>query len=302
MQNESENDRRTDTGIIHSKHRPTNKERKEKMNTKIWKSIMTAGMALSLAACGSSSAAASASTTSNAASSAAASTAAAAVGDGQTILIGISPDYPPFDDLTTDGQLTGFDYDMGEWIFNWLNENGYNYKHEWKQMSFDTIISSIQADQIDLGISGFTYAEDRKVLFSDPYYESAQVALVPDDSPLTSTDELAGKTLGCQLGSTGQTVAEEVSPDNTAAVKDMGVAIETLKAGGYDAVILDISVAKNYVAAGGFKMLDGKLLDESCHIIAKEGNTELMDAVNKALAAFLDSDDYNSLKEQYGIE
>ena len=302
MQNESENDRRTGTGIIHSKHKHTNKERKEKMNTKIWKSIMTAGMALSLAACGSSSAAASASTTSNAASSAAASTAAAAVGDGQTILIGISPDYPPFDDLTTDGQLTGFDYDMGEWIFNWLNENGYNYKPEWKQMSFDTIISSIQADQIDLGISGFTYAEDRKVLFSDPYYESAQVALVPDDSPLTSTDELAGKTLGCQLGSTGQTVAEEVSPDNTTAVKDMGVAIETLKAGGYDAVILDISVAKNYVAAGGFKMLDGKLLDESCHIIAKEGNTELMDAVNKALAAFLDSDDYNSLKEQYGIE
>ena len=275
----------------------------EKMNTKIWKSIITAGMALSLAACGSSSDAASASTASDSASSsAAASTAAAAKGDGQTILIGISPDYPPFDDLTTDGKLTGFDYDMGEWIFKWLNENGYNYNHEWRQMSFDTIISAIQTDQIDLGISGFTYAEDRKVLFSDTYYESAQVALVPEDSTLTSTDELAGKSLGCQLGSTGQTVAEEVSPDNTTAVEDMGIAIETLKAGGYDAVILDIAVAKNYVAAGGFKMLDGTLLDESCHIIAKEGNTELMDAINKALAAFLASDDYTALKEQYGIE
>ena len=124
------------------------------MNTKIWKSLLTAGMAISLAACGSTSTAAS--------GSASASTSA----EAKTILIGISPDYPPFDDLTTDGQLTGFDYDMGEWLFTWLNENGYNYKHEWKQMSFDTIISSIQTDQIDLGISGFTYA----VRFSSPIH------------------------------------------------------------------------------------------------------------------------------------
>jgi len=274
MKKESESDRRIVSNMNAPLTQNTYQERKENMNTKIWKSLLTAGMAISLAACGSTSTAAS--------GSASASTSA----EAKTILIGISPDYPPFDDLTTDGQLTGFDYDMGEWLFTWLNENGYNYKHEWKQMSFDTIISSIQTDQIDLGISGFTYAEDRKVLFSDPYYESAQVAIVPKDSPLTSTDELAGK----------------VSPDNTTAVEDMGIAIETLKAGGYDAVILDIAVAKNYVATGDFKMLDGPLLDESCHIIAKEGNTELMDAMNKALAAFLASDDCAALKTKYGIE
>lgn len=290
MKKESESDRRIVSNMNAPLTQNTYQERKENMNTKIWKSLLTAGMAISLAACGSTSTAAS--------GSASASTSA----EAKTIPIGISPDYPPFDDLTTDGQLTGFDYDMGEWLFTWLNENGYNYKHEWKQMSFDTIISSIQTDQIDLGISGFTYAEDRKVLFSDPYYESAQVAIVSKDSPLTSTDELAGKSLGCQLGSTGQTVAEKVSPDNTTAVEDMGIAIETLKAGGYDAVILDIAVAKNYVATGDFKMLDGALLDESCHIIAKEGNTELMDAMNKALAAFLASDDCAALKTKYGIE
>ena len=69
-----------------------------------------------------------------------------------------------------------------------------------------------------------------------------------------------------------------------------------------DAVILDIAVAKNYVATGDFKMLDGALLDESCHIIAKEGNTELMDAINKALDAFLESDAYPELLKTYGIE
>lgn len=254
---------------------------------------ITAILTLSLTACGSGS------TASTSASSSAASSAS---GKAQNIVIGISPDYPPFDDLTTSGDLTGFDYDMGEWVFTWLNENGYSYTHEWKQMSFDTIISAIQTDQVDLGISGFTYAEDRKVLFSDPYYDSAQVALVTADSPITSTDELKGANLGCQLGSTGETVAEELSPDHTTAVEDMGIAVETLKSGGYDAVILDIAVAKNYAATGNFKMLDDVLLDESTHIIAKEGNTELMDAVNKALAAFLASDDCAKLKEQYGLQ
>ena len=260
---------------------------------KMISAALSALLAMSLTACGSSSSSSSAASSSSAP---AASEAPAASAESKNIIIAMSPDYPPFDDLTTSGDLTGFDYDMGEWVFTWLNENGYSYTHEWKQMSFDTIISAIQTDQVDLGISGFTYAEDRK------YYDSAQVALVTADSPITSTDELKGANLGCQLGSTGETVAEELSPDHTTAVEDMGIAVETLKSGGYDAVILDIAVAKNYAATGNFKMLDDVLLDESTHIIAKEGNTELMDAVNKALAAFLASDDCAKLKEQYGLQ
>ena len=258
---------------------------------KMISAALSALLAMSLTACGSSSSSSSAASSSSAP---AASEAPAASAESKNIIIAMSPDYPPFDDLTTSGDLTGFDYDMGEWVFTWLNENGYSYTHEWKQMSFDTIISAIQTDQVDLGISGFTYAED--------YYDSAQVALVTADSPITSTDELKGANLGCQLGSTGETVAEELSPDHTTAVEDMGIAVETLKSGGYDAVILDIAVAKNYAATGNFKMLDDVLLDESTHIIAKEGNTELMDAVNKALAAFLASDDCAKLKEQYGLQ
>ncbi len=254
--------------------------------TKILKASLATLMSLSLVACGSSEAATTTTTS-----------------ETQNIIIAMSPDYPPFDDLTTDGQLTGFDYDMGEWVFTWLNENGYNYTHEWKQLSFDTIISAINADQVDLGISGFTYDEDRKVLFSDPYYESAQVALVTSDSDITSVDELAGKSLGAQLGTTGESVAVEITgEENTTAISDMGIVIENLKSGGLDAVILDIAVAKNYEATGNFTMLDGVLLDENVHIIAKEGNTELMDAVNEALAAFKESGKYDELKAQYGID
>lgn len=219
----------------------------------------------------------------------------------QHIIIAISPDYPPFDDLTSDGILTGFDVEMGDWIFNWLNENGYNFSHEWKQLSFDTIISAIQADQVDLGLSGFTYDPDRKVLFSDPYYGSAEVALVTANSDISSLDDLAGKAIGAQAGTTGEECANEIEGAAVTSMQDMGILVETLKTGGLDAVILDEPVAKNYAASGSFKVLDGSLLDEETHIIAKEGNTELMDAVNKALKAFLESRECRVLLEKYGL-
>lgn len=219
----------------------------------------------------------------------------------QNIIIAISPDYPPFDDLTTDGQLTGFDVDMGEWMFTWLNENGYNYTHEWKQLSFDTIISAIQADQVDLGLSGFTYDPERKVLFSDAYYGSAEVAMVNANSDIKTLDDLAGKAIGAQAGTTGEQCANEVEGAKVTAMQDMGILVETLKTGGIDALILDEPVAKNYAASGTFTVLDGALIDEETHIIAKEGNTELMDAVNKALKAFLESDECKALKEKYGL-
>ncbi len=221
--------------------------------------------------------------------------------EAKMIFIGISPDYPPYDDLTADGSITGFDYEMGEWLFNWMNENGYAYDHEWKQMSFDTIISAIQADQVDLGISGFTYDSERKVLFSEPYHESAEVALVNEDSDMTTVDDLTGKTIGAQLGTTGESCANEIEGATVQAIEDMGICVESLKGGAYDAVIMDLPVAENYVKAGGYKILDGTLLDEQNYVIAKEGNDELMNAVNEAIKAFLESDDCTALKEKYGL-
>ncbi|MFR1297797.1 MAG: transporter substrate-binding domain-containing protein [Coprobacillus cateniformis] len=76
--------------------------------------------------------------------------------------------------------------------------------------------------------------------------------------------------------------------------------VETLRTGGVDAVILDYAVAKNYVDNSGFKMIDQALLEEENLIISKKGNTELMNAVNKALDEFVGSDKYNELKEKWG--
>jgi len=253
----------------------------------VFKAILAAGTALTLAACG---------------NSASAGTAAGSSAPAQKIVIGISPDYPPFDDLTADGQVTGYDYEMGEWLFKWMNENGYHYDHEWRQMSFDTIISAIQADQVDLGISGFSYDSERKVLFSLPYHESADVALVKkENSAINTLDDLKGKNIGAQLGTTCESCANDIEGAKVQAIEDMGICVESLKGGALDAVIMELPVAENYAATGEYKILDGTLLDEQNFVIAKEGNTELMDAVNKAIEAFQKSDDAKTIAEKYKL-
>ena len=218
-----------------------------------------------------------------------------------TVLIAISPDYPPYESLTVSNELEGFDVDMVEWLFSYINSKGYNYTYEWKQMSFDTIISAIQTDQVDLGVSGFTYDPERKVLFSTPYFKSAEVVLVNSDSDINSVEDLKGKQIGAQMGTTGEACANEIEGATVMAIEDMGICVQTLQAGGVDAVIADLAVANNYASNGNFKVLEEMLLDEDNYVIAKEGNNELMDIINEAIEAFKASSDYQKLADKWGL-
>lgn len=217
----------------------------------------------------------------------------------QTILIGISPDYPPYESKTTDGKIEGFDIDMTEWLFNYLNENGHDYKYEFQELSFDTIITSLQAGQIDLGISGFTYDEDREGIFSDSYYDSAQVLVVKSDSDITSVDDLDGKKVGAQQGTTGESVANDIKGADVTATKDAQVMMENLKADGLDAVVMDVAVAKNYEKTGDFKVVGEDLLEEQNIIYSTKDHQELMDQINEAIKAFRSSDEYQTLVDKW---
>ena len=182
-----------------------------------------------------------------------------------------------------------------------MKENGHDYEYEFKKLSFDTISTSLVADQIDLGISGFTFHEEWKdVIWSNKYNDSRQVALVANDSPITTAKDLEGKNIGAQLASTGEGVANDIKDANVKSVKDVKVLIETLNSGGIDAVVLDEAVAKNYVKEAGYRMLDETLLEEENLIITNKNNQELMDDINEALKAFVGSDKYQELKTKWG--
>ncbi|MCF0259292.1 MAG: transporter substrate-binding domain-containing protein [Erysipelotrichaceae bacterium] len=215
------------------------------------------------------------------------------------ILIGISPDYPPYESKNTAREIEGFDVDMTKWIFDYMNSHGQNYTYKFVELSFDTIISALQAGQVDLGISGFTYDEKRQGLFSDSYYDSAQVIVVQDGSSIAGSKDLNGKLVGAQQGTTGESAAGEIEGSKVKSMTDVKTMMETLKAGGLDAVVLDLAVAKNYEASGGFKVLDEKLMDEKNIIYTSENNKELMDQVNQAIKAFTASEDYKTLVQKW---
>lgn len=245
---------------------------------KLFKGLLVAAMALTMTACGG----------------------GESGSNEQKLLIGISPDYAPYESLNTDGEMEGFDIDMTKELITIMNENGGNYTYEFKQMSFDTISTSLMAKQIDLGISGFTMHDDWDVLWSNKYNDSKQVALVSEDSSIQTVKDLEGKKIGAQLSATGEACANDIKDAKVTTVTDVKVLVETLKSGGVDAVILDYAVAKNYDSQDAYRMIDEALLEEENLIIANKDSQELMDDVNKALDEFIKSDKYTELKEKWG--
>ena len=187
--------------------------------------------------------------------------------DPTVILVGVSPDYPPYESLDSDGNIVGFDADMLVELEKYMNEDGGNYDLQFRQMEFNAILSQLPAKQLDMAISGFTYDEERKVAWSDPYTATAQVAVMPKDTEITSVDDLKGKTIAAQTASTGEKAANEIEDANVQSISDVKVIFSGLASGQYDAAVVDLAVAKNYVDSGDYVMLDETLMDEKNYII-----------------------------------
>lgn len=218
------------------------------------------------------------------------------------ISVGVSPDYAPYESLDTNGDIVGFDPDMLKEFEKYLETDTEKYEFEFITMDFDNICTQIQAGQLDLGVSGFTFSEDRVVEWSEPYTATMQVAVVNPNSTIKSAADLKGKKIAAQTSTTGEEAANAVENADVVSLKDVKVMFEGLKANNYDAVIVDLAVAKNYVNEAGFVMIDESLMDEKNYIVAKEGNKELIEKINTCIEKFIASDEYTKLTDQYGLK
>jgi ABC-type amino acid transport substrate-binding protein len=203
-------------------------------------------------------------------------------------IMATSADFPPYEFKDDNGNFIGIDVEIMQAIADL-----WNVKLEVSDMKFDSVIAAVATGKADVGASGLTITEERleSVNFTDTYTQATQVIIVKEDSEVKSVDDLAGKKVGVQLGTTGDTYA---SDDD--AIKDgvqrfnTGIdAVLALTQGKIDAVIIDNEPAKVFVKQNkGLKIIEEKYEDEFYAFAAAKDNKELINALNEALAV-LDS-------------
>ena len=222
-----------------------------------------------------------------------------AIADG-VLTVGTNAEFPPFEYVGDDGEPDGFDMALIKAFGEKLG-----VKVEVENMEFDSLVASI-GSKIDVAIAGMTVTDERKnmVDFSDPYYEAVQYVIVPADSTIASASDLEGKTIGVQLGTTGDFIVEDI-PDATASQYNKGVdAVNDLINGRVDAVIIDKNPAEVFAEKFGddVKVIDGADFDfeaEEYAIAIPKGDEALVSAVNQALKDIKEDGTFDELVATY---
>ena len=261
-------------------------------------SLMTAAaLVLSLAACGStaSSAASSEAASSETASSDAASSEAAsseAASETETaelstvepgkLIMSTNAAFPPYEMTTDSDEFEGIDIETAQAIADKLG-----LELQIDDMDFDAALLAVQQGKSDMVMAGVTVTDERQNVmdFTDSYATGIQSIIVKEDSDIASVDDLAGKKIGTQRGTTGYLYcSDDFGDENVVAYDDGLTAVQMLNNGQVDCVVIDNAPAKEFIAANpGLKLLDTAYVEESYAIGIGKGNTELKDAINTAL-------------------
>lgn len=218
------------------------------------------------------------------------------------LTVGISTDYPPFESLDNQGNIIGYDVDMAKYLADHITtQEGEPYTVDFVQMEFDTIISSLQTGQVDVGIAAFSYDPERQCLFTDPYYLSAQVIVVKKDSGIQSTADLNGKSIVAGEGTVGYKAAEGIEGATVSSPGDYLQQFELLRVGQVDAVVCDQKVGEGYVNSGDDFVIIDTLAEDNLCITVKTGNTNIQSALNTAIAEFISSGTSDEYKANWDL-
>ena len=228
--------------------------------------ILSAALVVALAACGSSK-----DSDSNKSS-----------GKAETLTMGTNASFPPYEYVDDNGNIVGIDAEIAQAIADKLG-----MKLEIKDMEFESLVPAVKAKSIDLALAGMTVTDERKqsVNFSDSYSTGVQVVIVKENSEIKTVDDLKGKKIGVQAGTTSDTYcSEDFGEENVKQFSNGSLAVAALANGQVDCVVIDNEPAKNYVAANsGLKILDTEYVTEDYAIAISKDNDELLKKVNNAL-------------------
>jgi polar amino acid transport system substrate-binding protein len=234
------------------------------------------------------------------------------------VTVGSDIPYKPFEYETASGELTGFDPDMANAIF--VEEMGLDY--EFQKTAWDGIIPSLNNGNFRVIMSAMTINEtrDEKVDFSDPYFTAYQTVIVLENGEIESKEDLKGKDVGVQKGTTGEGAAETLKEDfggdlTIQSYDQITGAFDALINNQVNAVVNDNTVNAEFANENdAVVFLEGEgaaaeagqeappyltLTVENYGIAFREDDDEFLQAVNEALAAVKESGRYDEIYNEY---
>ncbi len=230
------------------------------------------------------------------------------LGHAEDILkVGTEGAYPPFNNLTADGKLEGFDIDIANALCAQMK-----MKCEIVTQDWDGIIPALQAGKFDAIIASMSITAERKekVDFTRKYYNTPPAILVPKDSTIAdiTPEALKGKSLGVQASTTHFNYAEAKYGDSD--IKGFPSAQEyqlDIASGRVDAVMDDVMVLNGFLATPegacckllGTIATDPVIHGEGAGIAVRKGETALAEKLNAAIDAIRASGEYKTIQDKY---
>jgi polar amino acid transport system substrate-binding protein len=218
------------------------------------------------------------------------------------IVIATDATWPPMEMVDESKEIVGFDIDLMAAI---AEAGGFTY--EFRNTAWDGIFAGLSTKEYDAVMSSVTITDERKETmdFSDPYINAGQVLVVRSDSSgIEKLEDMGGKSVGAQIGTTGAFAIEKVAGVTLKTYDEIGLAFEDLANGRIDGAVADTPVAADFALQNanykGRLMIVGKpFTDEFYGIAVNKGNTEVLAAINAGLAKILNTDTYTAIEEKW---
>ena len=212
--------------------------------------------------------------------------------------------FPPYEMTTDAGGFEGIDVEVAAAICDKLG-----LELVVDDMSFDAALTAAQTGQSDIAMAGITVTSERLEVmdFSDSYATGVQVVIVKEGSPIQTIDDLANASMiGTQKATTGYIYCSDTpenggyGEDHVTAYDTGALAVMALVNDQVDCVVIDNEPAKAFVAANeGLVILDTEFAVEDYAIGVAKGNTDLLNAINTAMAELIDEGIFQQIVDKY---
>ena len=204
--------------------------------------------------------------------------------------------FPPYEMTADDGSFVGIDVEVATAIAEKLG-----LELVVDDMDFDAALTAAQQNKSDMVMAGVTVNEERQAVmdFSDSYATGVQVVIVPEGSDIT-LDNLGDQQIGTQRGTTGNIYCTDDYGEEHVIAYDNGItAVQALQNGQVDCVVIDSAPAQALVEANpGLTILDTEYITEN-YAIGFPKNSDLLPAVNAALAELIEDGTVQSIVDKY---